>query len=196
MPRAHRYEMLPHIHALLALVEQADAPELLFREIVALLVHEAPIIVEAHVIRSADHVEGVNRLAAALMGHVQAGRASRVAGMRRVVLEAADFDDLTRFVHHGDLPLDNNEAEREFQRHAKLRFASLFAGSPEGGHRWATLLGVVRTAQKCEVDVFAYLTWLFERRGSHRNRFDMKAADLTPMAYTVAGMPGAVRRAA
>jgi hypothetical protein len=33
MARAHRYEMLPHVHALLALVEQADAPELLFREI-------------------------------------------------------------------------------------------------------------------------------------------------------------------
>jgi len=58
MARTHRYEMLPHVDALLALVEQADAPELLFREIVALLVHEAPIIVEAHVIRSADHVEG------------------------------------------------------------------------------------------------------------------------------------------
>lgn len=93
------------------------------------------------------------------------------------------FDDLTRFLEHAELPLDNNDAEREFQRHAKLRHASLFAGSPEGAHRWATLLGVVRTAQKCDVDVFAYLNWMFERRGSHRRRFAMAAADLTPMAY-------------
>lgn len=93
------------------------------------------------------------------------------------------FDDLTRFLQHAELPLDNNAAEREFQRHAKLRYASLFAGSPEGAHRWATLLGVVRTAQKCGVEVFAYLTWMFERRGSHRKRFAMAAADLTPMAY-------------
>jgi hypothetical protein len=93
------------------------------------------------------------------------------------------FEDLTRFVDHADLPLDNNGAEREFQRHAKLRYASLFAGSPEGGHRWATLLGVARTAQKCGVDVQAYLTWMFERRGTHRARFDMSAAELTPMAY-------------
>jgi hypothetical protein len=57
--------MLPHVDALLALVEQADAPELLFGEVIALLVHEAPIIVEAHVVRGADHVEGVTRLAAA-----------------------------------------------------------------------------------------------------------------------------------
>ncbi|MEZ4320674.1 MAG: IS66 family transposase [Myxococcota bacterium] len=81
------------------------------------------------------------------------------------------FADLTRFVDHAHIPLDNNQSEREFQRHAKLRLASLFAGSPDGGHRWATLLGVVRTAQKCGVDVQAYLTWLFERRGTHRKAF-------------------------
>ncbi len=93
------------------------------------------------------------------------------------------FDNLTRFVDHAEIPLDNNESEREFQRHAKLRLASLFAGSPDGGHRWATLLGVVRTAQKCGVDVQAYLTWLFERRGTHRKQFGLSAAELTPMAY-------------
>jgi hypothetical protein len=42
MARAHRYEMLPHVDALLALVEQADGPELMFREIIALLVNRAP----------------------------------------------------------------------------------------------------------------------------------------------------------
>jgi transposase len=106
------------------------------------------------------------------------------------------FDKLTRFIDHAELPLDNNAAEREFQRHAKLRYASLFAGSPEGGHRWATLLGVVRTAQKCDVDVFGYLTWMFERRGSHRKRFAMSAAELTPMAYRELGSPGAIAVAA
>lgn len=94
------------------------------------------------------------------------------------------WDDLTRFVDHpAVLPLDNNTSEREFQRHAKLRQSCLFAGSPEGGHRWATLFGVVRTAQKCHLDVLAYLTWMFERRGSHRKRFAMSAGELTPMAY-------------
>ena len=94
------------------------------------------------------------------------------------------WKNLTRFLDDpAVLPLDNNAAEREFQRHAKLRQACLFAGSPEGGHRWATLFGVVRTAQKCDVDVLAYLTWMFERRGSHRKQFAMSAAELTPMAY-------------
>ena len=94
------------------------------------------------------------------------------------------WNDLTRFIDHpAVLPLDNNAAEREFQRHAKLRKACLFAGSAEGGHRWATLFGVVRTAQKCNLDVLAYLTWMFERRGSHRQQFAMTARQLTPMAY-------------
>ena len=93
------------------------------------------------------------------------------------------FDDLTRFVDHDELPLDNNACERDFQRHAKLRYACLFAGSVEGGHRWATLMGVVRTAQKCDLDVLSYLTWLFERRGTHASEFGMSASDLTPMAY-------------
>lgn len=102
------------------------------------------------------------------------------------------WDGLTRFMDDPDLPLDNNAAEREFQRHAKLRFASLFAGSEEGAHRWATLLGVVRTAQKHDLDVQAYLTWMFERRGTHRQHFGLSAAQLTPAAYKAAGCPGAI----
>ena len=93
------------------------------------------------------------------------------------------YEELTRFLIDPQLPLDNNASEREFQHHAKLRLQSLFAGSPEGAHRWATLLGVVRTAQKAKVDVLAYLTWLFERRGTHRHKFGLTAAELTPMAY-------------
>jgi transposase len=93
------------------------------------------------------------------------------------------WEGLTRFVDDPNLPIDNNEAEREFQRHAKLRLASLFAGSVEGAHRWATLLGVVRTAQKHGLDVQAYLTWMFERRGTHRAQFGTHANQLTPAAY-------------
>ena len=88
--RAHRSQLLPHVEALLALVERADQPELLFREIVALLVNRAPLRVEAHVVRSLDHREGVARLGEALMGHLASGRASRLSGMRRAVLEAAE----------------------------------------------------------------------------------------------------------
>jgi transposase len=93
------------------------------------------------------------------------------------------WEGLTRFVDDPELPLDNNESEREFQRHAKLRYASLFAGSVAGAHRWAILLGVVRTAQKCGIDVQAYLTWLFEHQGTHQDQLGRTPEQLTPMAY-------------
>jgi hypothetical protein len=67
--------------------------------------------------------------------------------------------------------------------HAKSRLNSLFAGSVEGAHRYATIAGVVASAQREGLDVLAYLTWAFERRGTHRRQFGMRAAELTPAAY-------------
>ncbi len=86
----------------------------------------------------------------------------------------------TRFVDQAKLPLDNNGADREFLRHANLRYASLFAGSIAGARRWAILLGVVRTAQKQNVDAQAYLTWLLELPGTHREQLGRRPEELTP----------------
>ena len=52
--------------------------------------------------------------------------------------------------------------------------------------RWAILLGVVRTAQKQDVDVQAYLTWLFEHLGTHREQLGKRPDDLTPAAWKTA----------
>jgi hypothetical protein len=93
------------------------------------------------------------------------------------------FDALTRFVDDADLPIDNNASERAFQDHARLRLVSLFAGSVEGAHRWATILGVVESAKRLDLDVLDYLVWAFERRGTWKNRFGLTAAELTPAAY-------------
>jgi hypothetical protein len=93
------------------------------------------------------------------------------------------WEGLTRFVGDPDLPLDNNASEREFQRLAKHRHASLFAGSVAGAERWATLLSVVRTAQKCGVHVERYLARVFDHMGTHRGRLGRAPEDLTPMAY-------------
>lgn len=93
------------------------------------------------------------------------------------------FDDLTRFVSDPDVPIDNNPSERAFQDHARLRLNSLFAGSAEGGRRWAILLGIVTTAKRHGLDVQTYLTWMFERRGTRKRDYGLRAADLTPAAY-------------
>ena len=76
-----------------------------------------------------------------------------------------------------------NPSERAFQNHAKLRLNALFAGSPEGGRRWAVLLGIVTTAKCHGLDVQTYLTWMFERRGTWRKRYGLTAAEVTPAAY-------------
>jgi len=44
-------------------------------------------------------------------------------------------------------------------------------------------LSVVRTTQKCGVDVEAYLAWVFDHMGTHRGRLGRAPEDLTPMAY-------------
>lgn len=93
------------------------------------------------------------------------------------------FADLTRFVDDAEIPIDNNRSERAFQDHARLRLNSLFAGSGEGGRRWALLLGVVTTAQRHDLDVQAYLTWMFERRGTRKREYGFTATELTPAAY-------------
>jgi transposase len=96
------------------------------------------------------------------------------------------WDALFRFVEHPEIPIDNSISEREFQHIAKLRLNSLFAGSTEGAHRAATLLGITATCRAIGVDPLAYLTWAFERLGTHREVYGLSAAQLTPAAYKAA----------
>ncbi|MGE0816995.1 MAG: IS66 family transposase [Vicinamibacterales bacterium] len=93
------------------------------------------------------------------------------------------WDALFRFVDHPELPPDNSASEREFQNLAKLRLNSLFAGSSEGAHRLATLLGIVATCRAVRVNAEHYLAWAFTRLGTHRDIYGLKAAELTPAAY-------------
>ncbi len=113
------------------------------------------------------------------------------------VIGVATFDlrhchGLTRVAHYPDLSVDNNAAELALRRHATVCFASLFAGSEEGAHRWAAVLGVERRAQKHRLDGQADLTSLFELRGTHKARFGLSVAQLTPAADKASGCPGSL----
>jgi hypothetical protein len=92
-------------------------------------------------------------------------------------------DALFRFVDDPVVPIDNSPTEREFQNVAKLRLNMLFAGSTEGAHRACVLLGIVATCRAQKVPVQAYLTWAFERLGTHRDAFDLPLEQLTPAAF-------------
>jgi hypothetical protein len=90
---------------------------------------------------------------------------------------------LFRFIDDGNVPIDNSPTEREFQNVAKLRLNVLFAGSTEGAHRACVLLGIVATCRTVGVPVQAYLSWAFERLGTHRDLFGLALEDMTPAAF-------------
>lgn len=93
------------------------------------------------------------------------------------------WDALFRFIDHPEIPIDNSASEREYQSVAKLRLNMLFAGSTEGAHRAATLLGIMATCKALGIDAQAYLTWAFIRLGTHKEDFGMTAAQLTPAEF-------------
>jgi transposase len=93
------------------------------------------------------------------------------------------WDALLRFVDNPLIPIDNSASEREFQNVAKLRLNMLFAGGTEGAHRAATLLGVVGTCRAIGLNAQAYLTWVFDRVGTHRDLYALPLERLTPAAY-------------
>lgn len=94
-----------------------------------------------------------------------------------------------RFVDHPEIPIDNSASEREYQQVAKIRLNCLFAGSTEGAHRAATLLGIVATCRALGTDPCAYLAWAFTRLGTHRDVYGLSAAEITPAAYAKAIQP-------
>jgi transposase len=96
---------------------------------------------------------------------------------------------LYRFIDDPDVPIDNSPTEREFQNVAKLRLNVLFAGSTEGAHRAAVLLGIVASCRAIDVPVQAYLAWAFERLGTHRDVFGLELEAMTPAAFKRARSP-------
>jgi hypothetical protein len=122
------------------------------------------------------------------------GRASRQREASEPLAAAVGYYErhrkaLYRFVNDPEVPIDNSPTEREFQNVAKLRLSMLFAGRTEGAHRACVLLGIVATCRTIGVPVQAYLAWVFERVGTHRDLFDLDLAELTPAAFK--STPGA-----
>ncbi len=72
---------------------------------------------------------------------------------------------------------------REFQNVAKLRLNMLFAGSAAGAHRACVLIGIIATCRAQRVPAQAYLSWAFERLGTHRDVFALPLDALTPAAF-------------
>ena len=61
------------------------------------------------------------------------------------------------YLHDGRLPIDNNDVERDLRRVAIGRKNWLFLGSEDAGERTATILSVISSAHRHDLDVWAYL---------------------------------------
>jgi hypothetical protein len=87
---------------------------------------------------------------------------------------------LTRYVESGHLPIDNNAAERALRKIAVGRKNWLFAGSPAGGERAATLYSLVESCRMRRIDPFAYLRDVLHRISTHPVS---RIAELTPRGW-------------
>ena len=61
------------------------------------------------------------------------------------------------------MPIDNNDVERDLRRIAVGRDNWLFIGSPQAGERTATILTIIASAHRHDLDVWSYVRDALER---------------------------------
>lgn len=67
------------------------------------------------------------------------------------------WNEMTAFLHNGELPIDNNATENELRRLTIGRKNWLFVGSADGGRVAAAMYTLVSSAARNHVDVWAYV---------------------------------------
>ena len=73
------------------------------------------------------------------------------------------WDGLERFLEDGRIEMDSNSIERAMRPITLSRKNALFAGSDEGGERWAAIASLVETCKLNGVNPLTYLTDLLAR---------------------------------
>ena len=94
------------------------------------------------------------------------------------------WDALGRFLHDGDVAIDNNHIENLMRPWAMGRKAWLFAGSELAGRRAAMVMSLVQSARLCGHEPWAYLKDVLERLLEHPNH---RIGELLPHRWTPAG---------
>jgi transposase len=83
---------------------------------------------------------------------------------------------LNMFVDDGHMPIDNNEVEQLMKQVALGRKNWLFLGSVEAGARAATLLTVISTAVRNDLDVYAYVKDVLDQLlGGSKDYYSLRA---------------------
>lgn len=93
------------------------------------------------------------------------------------------WDALNVFVSDGRMPIDNNEVEQLMRQVALGRKNWLFLGSLEAGRRAATLLTIISTALRNDLDVWAYLHDVLEALLHGSTDYHSLCADVWKQAH-------------
>lgn len=99
------------------------------------------------------------------------------------------WDALNVFVRDGHLPIDNNDVEQLMKQVALGRKNWLFVGSVEAGARAATLLTIVSTAVRNDLDVWAYVKDVLDQLLAGSTDYESLRADVWKQSH-----PEAVRQ--
>ncbi|SAI67017.1 ISPpu15%2C transposase Orf2 [Bordetella ansorpii] len=87
------------------------------------------------------------------------------------------WEALTRYLHDGDAPIDNNWVENQIRPWAIGRSNWLFAGSLRGGQRAAAIMSLIQSARLNGHDPYAYLKDVLTRLPTQKNH---QIAELLP----------------
>lgn len=103
------------------------------------------------------------------------------SGLMRTAIGYAlnNWDKLSAFLSHPDLPLDNNPIENAIRPFTLGRKNFLFSGSPKGAEASAFLYSLIESAKANGWEPKAYLETLFERYPLAKTREEQRA--LLPM---------------
>lgn len=101
----------------------------------------------------------------------------------------SNWRGLTRYLHDGHVPIDNNAAENAVRPLAVGRKNWLFVGSQQAGERAAVVLSLIESAKLNGHDPWAYLKDVFERLPTLKQR---DLAQLLPHNWRPPGIAAAV----
>ncbi len=87
------------------------------------------------------------------------------------------------FTTSGRIPIDNNDVEQLLKQVAVGRKNWLFLGSPDAGIRAATLLTLISTALRNDLDVWAYLKDVLNKLLAGSTDYESLRADLWKQSH-------------
>ena len=103
------------------------------------------------------------------------GIAPKSALGKALAYTANQWEKLSRFLEHSEVPVDNNYCENQIRPFAVGRKAWLFADTQYGARASANLYSLVTTAKANGLEPHAYLLQLFEQLPSARTVEDLEA---------------------